>query len=152
MGYSVSNTGFGQEASYPRDVVIFTSLGKNLSVSLPVFGQDLDIIVSVIKWLSAAGMPAMRRGILYIPPKGVRGNLWHIPVHRPKVARQLPAVGRDLSELQSGGDHRCVLLWLCCGAQRTASFPPHFFFLSACVSCICLVFLTSGICPGKFCG
>lgn len=25
----------------------------------------------------------MRRGILYIPPKGVRGNLWHIPVQSP---------------------------------------------------------------------
>lgn len=49
MGCSVSDTGFGQEASYPRDILIFTSLGKNLSVSLAVFEQDLYIIVSVIK-------------------------------------------------------------------------------------------------------
>lgn len=65
------------------DTLIIVSLEKNHSVYPRVSGQDLDIIVWVIKWLSAVGMPAMKRGILYIPPRGVRGNLWHIPAWSP---------------------------------------------------------------------
>lgn len=147
MGYSVFNTGFGQEPSDPMDIFIFISLEKHHSIYLWMFERDLYVIVSVIKWLSAAGMPAMRRGILYIPPKGVRGNLWHIPVQSPSSKTVSSCWTRqDLKEnYKVGGEHGCVLLWLCCSAQRTASFPPDFFFffLSACVSFVC--FLTSGI-------
>lgn len=155
MGYSVFNTGFGQEASYPMDIFIFISLEKNHSIYLRMFEQDLYVIVSVIKWLSAAGMPAMRRGILYIPPKGVRGNLWHIPVQSPNSKTASSCWTRqDLkANYKVEGEHGCVLLWLCCSAQRTASFPPDFFFSSLLVFLSFVCFLTSGIwgllVPGK---
>lgn len=153
MGYSVFNTGFGQEPSYPMDIFMFISLEKNHSIYLWMFEQDLYAIVSVIKWLRAAGMPAMRRGILYIPPKGVRGNLWHIPVQSPNSKAVSSCwTWQDLKVNYKVGGSMGVFCFDCAIVHKGQLVFLLIFFFPLCLCFFCLFFNVRNLgfaCPWK---